>query len=46
LAGNGVVGSVRTPSGRIVGHSEWDDCKKLWGKDATVAIKNPDGSKT
>ena len=23
----------------------WEDCKKLWGKDATVAIKNPDGSK-
>jgi hypothetical protein len=23
----------------------WEDCKKLWGKDATVAVKNPDGSK-
>jgi S1-C subfamily serine protease len=23
----------------------WEDCKKLWGNDAKVAIKNPDGSK-
>jgi hypothetical protein len=23
----------------------WEDCKKLWGKDATVAMKKPDGSK-
>ena len=23
----------------------WEDCKKFWGKDATVAIRNPDGSK-
>jgi hypothetical protein len=23
----------------------WEDCKKLWGKDATVAMKNQDGSK-